>query len=52
MVSFYRRMFVDGLAPGAALRAAKLELLRSADGANPAQRHPANWAAFVLWGAD
>jgi len=45
MVSFYTKMIKDGLAPGAALRAAKLERLRSRSGS-----HPYHWASFVLWG--
>jgi len=46
MVAFYTKMLAAGLAPGEALRAAKLELLRSGG----AFAHPAHWAAFVLWG--
>jgi CHAT domain-containing protein len=48
MGSFYRRMVREGLSPGRALRAAKIERLRSG---GPAA-HPAHWAAFVLWGTD
>jgi CHAT domain-containing protein/Tfp pilus assembly protein PilF len=46
MVAFYSGMFRRGLAPGAALRAAKLELLR----AGGPTSHPYHWAPFVLWG--
>jgi len=46
MVAFYTNRFVRGLAPGAALRATKLDMLES----GPAPAHPAHWAAFVLWG--
>jgi CHAT domain-containing protein len=46
MVAFYARMLSDGLPPGDALRAAKVEMLR----AGGAFAHPAHWAAFVLWG--
>jgi CHAT domain-containing protein len=46
MVSFYAKMLRDGLPAGAALRAAKLELLR----AGGAGAHPGAWASFVLWG--
>jgi CHAT domain-containing protein len=46
MLAFYRQMAEHGLAPAAALRAAKLEFLR----AGGARAHPREWAAFVLWG--
>ena len=46
MVSFYRNHLENGLSPGAALRAAKLEMLRG--GGNHAR--PYHWAPFVLWG--
>jgi CHAT domain-containing protein/tetratricopeptide (TPR) repeat protein len=45
MVSFYRNMVQKGLPTGAALRSAKLDMLKSSDHA-----HPFHWAAFVLWG--
>jgi len=45
MVSFYTKMIKDGHSPGMALRAAKLELLRSRS-----RNHPYHWAGFVLWG--
>jgi CHAT domain-containing protein len=38
-------MVQEGLPAGAALRSAKLDMLRSGDHA-----HPFHWAAFVLWG--
>ncbi len=46
MVAFYRQMAEQRLAPGAALRAAKLDFLR----AGGPRAHPREWAAFVLWG--
>jgi CHAT domain-containing protein len=46
MEAFYRRMLADGLAPAAALREAKLEMLRAGD----PRAHPWHWAGFVLWG--
>jgi CHAT domain-containing protein len=46
MVAFYGKMRKDGLPPGAALRAAKLEM-RKAGGR---RAHPYHWAPFVLWG--
>jgi CHAT domain-containing protein len=46
MVAFYGKMLTGGLAPGEALREAKLGMLRSGG----ASAHPAHWAAFVLWG--
>jgi len=46
MVAYYRNMFEGGLAPGSALRATKLDMLRG----DPDRTHPAHWAAFVLWG--
>ncbi len=46
MESFYRRMLREGRSPGEALRAAKIEALRSGG----PLAHPAHWAAFVLWG--
>ena len=46
MVSFYRKMIKEGKPVGAALREAKLAMLR----AGGATAHPYHWAAFVLWG--
>jgi len=46
MEGFYRGMFEEGLAPGAALRAAKLKELREGGEGS----HPHHWAGFVLWG--
>jgi CHAT domain-containing protein len=46
MVRFYEGVLRGGLAPAAALRAAKLALL-SAGGS---QAHPYHWAPFVFWG--
>jgi len=46
MVRFYRNLLEKGLPAGAALRAAKLEMLR----ANRGWAYPFHWAAFVLWG--
>ena len=43
MMAFYQGMLERGLAPGAALREAKLERRAAAP-------HPSGWAAFVLWG--
>lgn len=45
MVSFYEKMVKKRLSPAAALRSAKLDMLRS-----EAHAHPFHWAAFVLWG--
>lgn len=45
MVSFYTKLIKDDQSPGAALRAAKLEMLRSKN-----RSHPCHWASFVLWG--
>ena len=45
MVSTYARI-AEGAAPGAALRAAKLERFRRGG----VRAHPYHWAAFVLWG--
>ena len=42
---FYRRHVVNGLAPAAALRAAKLARLA----AGGAAAHPYAWSALVLW---
>ena len=42
MKSFYRRFVAEGRRPGAALREAKLDLLRGGFG------HPRQWASFVL----
>jgi CHAT domain-containing protein len=47
MTEFYRGLLREGLPPGRALRAAKIAALRAGD----ASSHPADWAAFVLWGA-
>lgn len=46
MVEFYKQRTREGLAPAAALRAAKLESLRTGG----ERAHPFHWAAFVLWG--
>jgi CHAT domain-containing protein len=46
MVAFYEGIRRDGLAPSAALRRAKLAMLR----AGGPHAHPHHWAAFVLWG--
>jgi CHAT domain-containing protein len=46
MVAFYREMLERGRAPAAALREAKLAMLR----AGGAGARPSAWAAFVLWG--
>ena len=46
MVALYRNLFEQGLAPGVALRATKLDMIRN----DPDRAHPAHWAAFVLWG--
>lgn len=46
MVAFYTKMLKGGLSPGAALRAAKIEMLK----AGGARAHPYHWAPFVLWG--
>ena len=45
MASFYEKMVKERLSPAAALRSAKLDMLRSKEHA-----HPFHWAAFVLWG--
>lgn len=45
MTHFYRAMFVDGLRPLAALRAAQLALSRE-----PRWQAPYSWAGFVLQG--
>jgi CHAT domain-containing protein/Tfp pilus assembly protein PilF len=46
MVAFYREMLERGRKPAAALREAKLAMLR----AGGAGARPSAWAAFVLWG--
>ena len=43
MVSFYTKLLKEKLSPAAALRAAKLEMMRT-------RPHPYHWAGFVLWG--
>ncbi len=48
MTAFYRAMLKDGLAPAAALRRAKLEMLDSGD---VRLAHPSAWAAPVIVGA-
>lgn len=56
MVSFYRKMIIDGLPKSEALRAAKLEILKSkttfriSDKAEMSISHPFFWAAFVMYG--
>lgn len=46
MIAFYARMMKDGLPPAAALREAKLGMLKNGG----AVAAPSRWAAFVLWG--
>ena len=46
MERFYRAWRERGLAPAAALREAKLSILREGGAA----AHPSRWAGFVLWG--
>ncbi|MBK8975467.1 MAG: CHAT domain-containing protein [Planctomycetes bacterium] len=46
MVRVYGHLVRDGMGPAAALRAARLELLR----AGGQVAHPSRWAAFTLWG--
>lgn len=48
MTEFHRGMRTSGLSPSAALRAAKLAMLR--DASAPSRARPYHWAPFVLWG--
>ncbi|MCG8457532.1 MAG: CHAT domain-containing protein, partial [Holophagales bacterium] len=50
MDAFYRALVTRGSAPGAALRQARLELLRPADPVRRAWASPHVWGAFVLVG--
>lgn len=56
MVSFYRKMIVDGLPKSVALRAAKLDILKSKASFRISEKtdisigHPFFWAAFVMYG--
>jgi CHAT domain-containing protein len=45
MVAFYTHLRTGKLAPAAALRAAKLEIMKE-------YPHPYHWAGFVLWGLE
>jgi CHAT domain-containing protein len=45
MTRFYRGLFVDGLAPAAALRRAQVDVMKIRR-----WRHPFYWAGFVLQG--
>lgn len=46
MARFYRKMFKDNLEPGAALRAAQVEMWRQG------RWRPSDWAGFILQGVD